>query len=147
MKNDNYGIAIAEVLEYLKGIKKENVDRISPNFMEFLNKNANKEYKPDFDYTKPLKDLELLDTSKAIIAFICYKYWCDDQEKKLEFYEILKNNDKIYKEKIENKTENFFKNNPNHEILDIKVEENEKKNVFTKIKNIITKILKTRRKV
>jgi len=108
MTNENYEIAVAEVLEYLKGIRKEDLEKISPKFMEFLKKNASKEYKPKFDYTKPLSELHLMKESKEIICFICYKYWCRNEKEKLEFYKLLENNEKLYRKEWEEKTKNMF---------------------------------------
>ena len=54
MTNSNMRNAMSEVLEYLKGIKKEDLDKISPKFMNFLEENASKDYNPNFDYIKPL---------------------------------------------------------------------------------------------
>ena len=53
--------AMAEVIYYLQGIKQEDIDKIQKKFIQYLNENASKEYKCDFDYNKPLKELKLLD--------------------------------------------------------------------------------------
>ena len=74
--------AMAQVLEYLKGISEDDVKKISPEFMNYLEENAAKDYKFDIDFTKPLSSLELMPTAKAIITFICYKYWCTNEEEK-----------------------------------------------------------------
>ena len=108
MTNVNMKNAMAEVLEYLKGIRKEDLDKISPKFMKFLEENASKDYIPDFDYTKPLSELNLMNSSKAIICFICYKYWCETEEEKIEFYNLLKENDKKYELEWKEKSANLF---------------------------------------
>ena len=43
--------AMAEVIYYLKGIKQEDIDKIPRKFIQYLNENASKEYKCDFDYS------------------------------------------------------------------------------------------------
>ena len=69
-----YSNAMAETLHYLKGIRKEDVDKIPNKFLNFLNENASESYKCDFDYTKPLSELDLLPETKGIIGIICLNY-------------------------------------------------------------------------
>ncbi len=45
MVNERYGIAMTEILHYLKG---EDIDKILNKFMIFLKENALKNYKRDF---------------------------------------------------------------------------------------------------
>ena len=64
MENENYSNAYAEVLHYLKGVSEESLKKIPSQFLEFLNKNKNASYRCNFDYTKPLKQLQLLDETR-----------------------------------------------------------------------------------
>ena len=68
MVSIRYANAMKEVLQYLKGIRKEDFDKIPKKFMNFLEENASKEYESDFDFTKPLEELDLMDETKAIIT-------------------------------------------------------------------------------
>ena len=95
-----YANAMREVLEYLKGIREEDVDKIPQNFIEFLEKNASEEYDCKFDYKKPLEELNLMDESKGIIGLICYKYWCETEEQKQEFLNKLNENEKNFQEEL-----------------------------------------------
>ena len=56
MINEKYGIAICETLHYLNGINQKDLNKIPRKFMQFLNDNCLKDYKCNFDYTKPLKE-------------------------------------------------------------------------------------------
>ena len=106
-----YKNAMAEVLEYLKGIKKEDINKIPKNFLNYLEENASKDYECNFDYTKSLKDLALLDESKAIISVICLNYWCDTNAQKENFKSNLIKNETKYQEKLKEKynPDNLFK--------------------------------------
>ena len=108
--------AMAEVLYYLKGIKQKDIDKIPEKFIEYLNENASKEYKCNFDYNKPLKDLNLLDETRGIIGMICYNYWCITEIQKKQYLEKLNENEKIYQEMIRKKynPDNIFKNRKNN---------------------------------
>lgn len=109
IKNAN---AIAEVIYYLKGIKQEDIDKIPKKFMQYLNENASKEYKCNFDYNKPLKELNLLEETRGIIGMICYNYWCDTENQKEEYLKKLSRNEQKYQQILYEKynPNNLFKN-------------------------------------
>lgn len=101
-----YSNAIAEVLHYLKGISEEDIKKIPEEFIEYLKENSSKEYIPNFDYTKPLKDLNIMNETKGIICFICYNYWCENKKDKEEFLNELNENEKKFQEKLKEKYSN-----------------------------------------
>ena len=92
MVSDEYSEAITETLDILKHTRKEDVDKISSKFMDFLNANASKTYKPELDHTKKIKDMQLKRKTKAILAIIYKKFWCNS-EKQEQFNRVLKENE------------------------------------------------------
>ena len=70
MVNERYGIAMAETLHYLKGISQDDINRIPDKFMNFLKNNASQNYECKFDYTRPLKELNLKNETRGLIAMI-----------------------------------------------------------------------------
>lgn len=149
MIKSNYANAMAEVLEYLKGIRDEDIDKIPEEFMEYLKENSSKEYKPNFDYTKPLKELNLMSETKGIICFICYNYWCENQIDKDKFLNQLNENEKKFQEQLREKYDQECSNRINtekkiDESIEEKIEdslptinESKKFNFFQKIINFI----------
>lgn len=111
MVNKQYSIAMTETLHYLKGINQKDLNKIPNKFMEFLKKNADNNYKCNFDYTKPLKDLELCDETRGIIAMICLNYWCETEDQKEAYINHLKENEKHYQQELIEKynPDNIFK--------------------------------------
>ncbi|MBR2786441.1 MAG: hypothetical protein IKD76_02975 [Clostridia bacterium] len=105
--------AMAEVLWYLKGIKEDDINKIPKDIINFIKQNASKEYNCTFNYNKPLKELNLLDESRGIIAMLCYKYWCTTKEQKEMYLKKLNNNEANYQMKMNEKynSNNLFKNN------------------------------------
>ena len=95
--------AMAEVIYYLKGIKQEDIDKIPRKFIQYLNENASKEYKCDFDYNKPLKELDILDEARGIIGMICYNYWCVTEQQKEQYLKKLSMNEQQYQEILHEK--------------------------------------------
>ena len=137
--------AMAEVIYYLNGIKQEDIDKIPKKFIQYLNENASKEYKCDFDYNKPLKELNLLDETRGIIGMICYNYWCVTEKQKEQYLKRLSQNEQQYQKKLdekynpdnifENKILDFIENTTNPtEIIEYK------ESIFKKLKNKLKSI-------
>ena len=121
MVSIEYSEAITETLDILKHTRKEDVDKISSRFMDYLVANASKTYKPELDHTKKIKDMKLKRKTKAILAIIYKKFWCNS-EKQMEFNEILKENE------IKNQKELREKYNPDDIFKNKKEEMQEKEN-------------------
>ena len=81
MVEKRFAEAFSEVLWYLKGINKQDYNKIPTKFIQYLNENSDKTYKNEFDYTKPLKELKLRQETIALIDMIYLNYWCDTQQK------------------------------------------------------------------
>ncbi len=103
MVNERYGIAIAETLHYLKGINQNDINKIPNKFMNFLKNNAFQDYKCEFDYTRPLNELNLKNETRGLIAMICLNYWCETKEQRNLFIEHLNENEKQYQEELRKK--------------------------------------------
>lgn len=111
MINNEYSIAISEVLDILNHTEKEYVDKISSEFIEYLKENASKEYIPNLNHTKTIKEMNLGIKTKTILAIIYEKYWCTSEEKKV-FINHLIENEKEYQKKLRETydPDNLFKN-------------------------------------
>ena len=151
MINKKNANAMAEVIYYLKGIKQEDIDKIPEKLIQYLNKNATKEYQCDFDYNKPLKELNLLDETRGIIGMICYNYWCITDEQKQQYLSKLTYNEQQYQEEMYKKynPNNLFENLDKKKNANIEIQKKyinnslieSKEALFSKIKNFIFKIL------
>lgn len=99
MVEKRYAEAFAEVLWYLKGIKKVDYKKIPIKLIIFLEEHATNEFNK-FDYTKPLKDLNLKDEAIALIDMIYLNYWCDTEEERKKFISILNDNSNIHQNEL-----------------------------------------------
>lgn len=95
-------IGLAEVSYILNHMDKSDKDKISKEFLEFIEENKDKDYVPSLDYPKELNDMELSKEAKNLLAIIYMKYWCNPQQKK-EFIHKLKENEKKYQELLRKK--------------------------------------------
>lgn len=142
MKKDEYSIAYAEVLHYLKGIRKKQVMLIPKGLIEYFKANKSQTYKCNFDYNKPLNAIEISDKAKGIIGMICLNYWSNSNNEKKIFLEKIEENEKIYQKELNEKYsyDNIFKKSNKdknleneEELLDL--EPTKKVKLFEKIIN------------
>ena len=98
-KEQNYLIAITEVYEVLKYFREDDLKKIPKSFMQFLEEKRIKEYVTNFDYSKALEELPLKLESKILLGLIYKTYWCDE-ERKIEYDKILKENSLKLRSKI-----------------------------------------------
>ena len=63
-----YANAMSEVLYYLKGIRQEDIEKIPKKLIIFFKENCSKNYECNFDYTKPLNELDLQEETKGLIT-------------------------------------------------------------------------------
>lgn len=111
MQNIAYAEAATEVLEILNNTQREEVEKIPTKFMDFLKENSSKTYKPNFDITKPIKELNLKPKTQALLGLIYLRYWADEEGKE-KFNQKLNENEKKYQKKLQEKysVDNLFKN-------------------------------------
>lgn len=116
MVNERYAIAMSETLHYLKGINQNDLDIIPNKFIQFLNDNCSIDYECNFDYTKPLKELDISNEARGLIAMICLNYWCTDEEQKEMFKKHLTENELKYQEELRKQynSDDIFNNKPNY---------------------------------
>ena len=72
---DNYKKAYKEVVEILKFVSKENVDKIPKEMLDMFEEEQDKEYNFKVDTTKSFEEQLLLEETKAIFSntLICGK--------------------------------------------------------------------------
>ena len=91
--------SISDVLDILEHMEKEYVEKIPEKFMKFLEENRATQYVPYLDHSKKLTEMNLKEKTKDILAVIYMYYWCTPKEKE-EYIELLKSNERIYQEVI-----------------------------------------------
>lgn len=136
----DYSEAAVEVLEILEHTRKEDVDKISKKFIDFLKEHSSRTYKSNLDHTKTIQEMNLSSKTQALLGIIYIKYWADKQEK-TKFLNECKEREDIYQEQLEEKysVENLFakKNENKNEITELPIVI-EKENI---IQRIIKKII------
>lgn len=99
----NYEIALTEVDEILNFTDTELVNKIPVAFRKFIEKNKNRDYKPNITPGIPISELVIKKETEAILSLIFRNYWATEEEK-IE----LEKNDKITLEMLKTETEIKF---------------------------------------
>ena len=129
-----------ETLEILANVSDEEYDKISPNFIQMLDKNSDKTYVFDINPKQEFSKQELLDETYDMLAYIYRKYWCDENSKQ-EFKSKVLNNELETKIKAKTIDARVIKQEiSNSNQLTIL----EKNNIFDKIKNVLQNIFNKR---
>lgn len=108
---DNYSKAYKEVMEILKFVPKESVDKIPQTMIDTFKAKMDNEYDFKVDINKSFEEQDLLEETKAIFANIFRDYWATPYQK-----EIIEEKEKYDLEKLEEEKrekynpDNIFKN-------------------------------------
>lgn len=144
---DNYKKAYKEVVEILKFVSKENVDKIPKEMLDMFEEEQDKEYNFKVDTTKSFEEQELLEETKAIFSNIFRDYWANDYQRKViiekENMDRIKLEEEKYdsKDLFKNNQKNFNKQN-NNDKVDVNLTVVKKGNLFKKLIDKIFKSLK-----
>ena len=111
MITKEYAMAYTEVIEILKYVLDQDVQKIPKEKLDFYKANMDTEYNYKLDMEKDFGEQEMSDITKAILANIFRDYWATPYQKERieakEKYDL----EKIEEEKREKyNTDNIFKN-------------------------------------
>lgn len=155
MITKEYARAYTEVIEILKYVPEEDVNKIPKEKLDFYKNNMDTEYDYKIDTTKEFESQEISDKTKAILANIFRDYWATPYQK--ERIEEKEKNDikKIEEEKREKyNPDNIFKNTNQKSVDKVIKEESEtekndnlpievkKESFFKKLINFLKSLIK-----
>ena len=139
---DNYSKAYKEIVEILKYVPEESVNKIPKEMRDMFEAEQLKTYNFQIDTEKPFEEQELLEETKAILANIFRDYWATDYQRQRilakEANDIRKEEEaqqRMYN--AENLFKNKKKNKGSSDLLPAEVKED---NIFKKIINKIKRI-------
>ena len=81
MITKEYAMAYKEVIEILKYVPDEDVQKIPEEKLQFYKSNMDNEYNYKLDMTKEFEEQEMSDITKAILANIFKDYWANPYQK------------------------------------------------------------------
>lgn len=142
---ENYHKAYKEVIEILKYVPQESVNKIPKTMLETFEKKMDKDYVFNVDINKSFEEQNLLEETKDIFAVIFRDHWATPYQR-----ERIKAKEKYDRQKIEEEKANkynpddIFKNKEKDNVVvnnNLPVEI-KKENFFKKLISFIKKIIR-----
>jgi len=116
MVSVEYQEGISEVLDILKHMDKIYTNKIPEKFMNFLTENQSQTYKPKFNHSKNLNQLDIKEKTKDILGVIYLNYWSNEEEKKAYINKLKDNQEKYQLKAREKYNPNSIFDNSNNNI-------------------------------
>lgn len=91
-----YKQSLSELNMILHLMDREYFDKLPQKFIEFLESNMDREYKPNISKDIPINEQELKKDTKVLLSLLYRDYWCDEEKRKM-----LKQKDAIAKSEHE----------------------------------------------
>ena len=132
---DNYPKAYKEVIEILKYVPQESINKIPQTMLDTFEAKMDKKYDFKIDINKSFEEQDLLDETKAILANIFRDYWATPYQK-----ERIEAKEKYDRKKIEE--EKKAKYNPDDIFNNKKKETVQEKIVESNINNLPIEVKK-----
>ncbi len=149
---DNYAKAYKEIIEILKYIPEESVNKIPTEMIEMFKTKQLVTYDFKIDTEKTFEEQELLEETKAILANIFRDYWATDYQKAKIIEKENQDREELERQKREKyNPDEIFKNKQQNINVQKNLNENynsklpievQKQNIFQKLLGFIKKLLK-----
>ena len=143
--------AYSEILEILKYMPLEYVEKIPKQLIEIFKKEKMEDYEPQIDKDIVPSGKELQEQTLQILAMLNYNYWCDSEEHKKELYDKYKKNEIQREKELKEKYDidkiferRAYKNNENENKQEVSLVEY-KNSIFSKIIIKLRKIFLNRK--
>lgn len=141
---NNLNQAMYEVNIILNNTDKSLVQLIPEKVLNFIKENAQKQKEFIYDKNKRLKDQEISNITRGVIALIYRDYFCTEEQRKRynDYYKKLKEQLELEKRDLYNVEKMFKKNSQtkSEEITDLKPYK--KETIWTKLKNIFLNLFR-----
>ncbi len=141
---DNYPKAYKEIVEILKYVPNESINKIPKELRDMFEKEQLKTYNFQIDTNKTFEEQVLLEETKAILANIFRDYWATDYQKERIIAKEKYDRDKI--EEVKRKKYDLDKKFKNKDTLE-ETDENSivmyKESIFVKIKKWFKRFFET----
>lgn len=139
---DNYNKAFKEVVEILKHVPEESVQKIPQDMRDMFEEEMDKNYKFEVKDNVEFEDLKLLDETKAILANIFRDYWATPYQRERILAKEQYDRQKVDEEKQKKYNSNdLFKRKNINDTKEIESSNNENLPVIVKEENFYHKLI------
>lgn len=109
MVTNEFADASSELIEILKYLPQNEVEKVPQKLRNFFTKVANKNYVTKIDPNKSMQEQDIKEKTKDLITVLYRNYWCNEDERTSLDKKLIEN-DKKYEEMLRKKynSENIF---------------------------------------
>ena len=127
----------SEVYGILKALGNKYIDKLPKTVLKVITECKEENYSPEYSMSIPLKEQDINRKSLAMIALFPYNYWCETEEDRAKFKNMLETNEEKHQKEMKEK----YSNDKIFNKATTKIEEetiSEKVDRFVEVSNQIT---------
>ena len=89
----------SEVYGILKALGDKYINKLPKTVLKVITESKEENYNPEYSMSVPLKEQDINRKSLAMIALFHYNYWCETEEERKKFKNMLETNEEKTKRK------------------------------------------------
>lgn len=96
----------SEVYGILKALGDKYIDKLPKTVLKVITECKEENYNPEYSMSIPLKEQDINRKSLAMIALLHYNYWCETEEDRTKFKNMLETNEEKHQKEMKEKYSN-----------------------------------------
>ena len=96
----------SEVYGILKALGDKYIDKLPKTVLKVITESKEENYNPEYSMSIPLKEQDINRKSLAMIALFHYNYWCETEEERKKFKNMLETNEEKHQKEMKEKYSN-----------------------------------------
>ena len=96
----------SEVYGILKALGDKYINKLPKTVLKVITESKEENYNPEYSMSIPLKEQDINRKSLAMIALFHYNYWCETEEERKKFKNMLETNEEKYQKEMKEKYSN-----------------------------------------
>ena len=96
----------SEVYGILKALGEKYIDKLPKTVLKVITESKEENYNPEYSMSIPLKEQDINRKSLAMIALFHYNYWCETEEERKKFKNMLETNEEKHQKEMQEKYSN-----------------------------------------
>ena len=96
----------SEVYGILKALGDKYINKLPKTVLKVITESKEENYNPEYSMSIPLKEQDINRKSLAMIALLHYNYWCETEEERKKFKNMLETNEEKHQKEMQEKYSN-----------------------------------------
>ena len=97
----------SEVYGILKALGDKYINKLPKTVLKVITESKEENYNPEYSMSIPLKEQDINRKSLAMIALFHYNYWCETEEERKKFKNMLETNEEKHQKEMQEKYSNY----------------------------------------